>query len=418
MRQRAGQDGLVKKLSGESASPLVIAAIMRPQGMTGEHTYVRQLLRCSEKNGLSATLLTPFSWARALAGPVFGFRYLLEPMSGTAGALWYRYWHEVFLRKALRKHLSHVDDVVIYAQDPLAARAAMRARRTKHQPVIMAVHFEASTADEWVSNKRIRAGGAAFRTIRRQERQIVPKVDGIVYVSKSAREMLLRLVPQAASVRSVIIHPSIAPVEPAHRLKPLGDLVTVGRLEHLKNHQFLLKVLAEVKRAGSSLTLDVFGEGPCRRGLVDQARSLGLEDEVRFHGYRPDVRSLLPGYRVYVHAAVTESCGLAVLEAMAAGLPVVAANVGGISELCDQNTGACFWPLDDPVQAAAVLLDLLGSEKKRAQAAASCLARARRDFDEDVLATLLWSFVFGTSRRPDWDGMTDEATLLTPAPSS
>ena len=154
--------------------------------------------------------------------------------------------------------------------------------------------------------------------------------------------------------------------EPEHEL--LGDLVTTGSLLRAKNHRFLLEVLAEANRSGRHLTLDVFGEGPLRQDLRRQARSLGLEEQVRFRGFRTDIRDFLPRYRAYVHASYLDSQSLAIIEAMAAGLPVVTANVGGISELCDDGVEGRFWPLDDPARAAAILLDLLGNEPARVQA--------------------------------------------------
>ena len=70
---------------------------------------------------------------------------------------------------------------------------------------------------------------------------------------------------------------------------------------------------------------------------------------------------------------------------MAAGLPIVAGNTGGISELCDDGVEARFWPLDDPAQAAALLIDLLDCEPERLKAARAARERFRRDFDADVV---------------------------------
>ena len=72
-----------------------------------------------------------------------------------------------------------------------------------------------------------------------------------------------------------------------------------------------------------------------------------------------DVRDFLPRYRAYVHASYSESSSLAIIEAMAAGLPIVAGNIGPIAELCDDGVEARFWSLDDASQAAATLLELL-----------------------------------------------------------
>jgi len=84
---------------------------------------------------------------------------------------------------------------------------------------------------------------------------------------------------------------------------------------------------------------------------------------------------------------------LAIIEAMAAGLPVVAAASGGVAELFDDGVEGRLWPLDDPDQAAAILIALMDDEEKRSLAGAAALARFRRDFDAEVTAPRLLSFV-------------------------
>ena len=346
---------------------------------------------------MTTTFVTSFSWGRVLTVPVFGPRLILERFSGPAGVAWHRHWHEVFLHNALRRRLAEIGDCVIYAQGPLTARAALRARRGPHQRVIMAVHFRVSEADEWADKKKIKRGGTVFRAIRQVEREVVPQVDGLVYVSRWARDALLSWLPEAAAVPYAVIGNFVAPLHLERDPEPLGDLVTIGNLDIVKNHRFLLRVLAEAKRAGRSLTLDVFGKGPCRRDLLQLTRSLGLEEQVRIHGFRRDIRQFLPGYRAYVHASYSESSSLAIMEAMAAGLPVVAGNIGPVSELCDDGVEGRFWPLDDPAQAAATLIDLLDCEPARAMAAKAASERFHREFDADLIAPRLLSFLLGTA---------------------
>ena len=384
----------------DEASPaLVIATILREEGSTGVQTHVQQLCRHLEECGVSSTLVTPFSWGRTLTVPVFGVRLALERCSRPASVAWYRHWHEVFLRNALRRRLAEIGDCVVYAQDPLAARAALRARRGPNQRVVMAVHFRISQADEWADKKQIRRDGILFRAIRQVEREVIPQVDGLVYVSSWAQNALLGWLPEAAAVPSAVIGNFVEPLHLEPDPEALRDLVTVGNLDLVKNHRFLLKVLAEAKRAGRSLTLDVFGEGPCRKDLLQLTHSLGLEEQVRFRGFRPDVRDFLPGYRAYVHASYSESLPLAIIEAMAAGLPIVAGDTGGISELCDDGVEARFWPLDDPAQAAAALIGLLDVEPTRLKVATAASERFRRDFAADVIAPRLLSFLLGITPR-------------------
>ena len=170
----------------------------------------------------------------------------------------------------------------------------------------------------------------------------------------------------------------------------------MGHLEPVKNHRYMLEILAEAKRAGRSLTLDVYGEGPLHKDLLRETSSLGLEEQVRFRGFRRDVRDFLPRYRAYVHASYSESSSLAIIEAMAAGLPIVAGNIGPIGELCDDGVEARFWPLDDPAQAAATLIELLDCESVRMKAGAPRASGSAVDFDAELIAPRLLSFLQGS----------------------
>lgn len=374
--------------------PLIIASMLREEGITGVHTHVRQLRQYLGRVGVDAPVVTPFSWYRALAAPVFALRRVVERCSRAAGVVWYRYWHEVFLHHALRRRLAKLADCVVYAQDPPAARAALRARQGRHQRVILVVHFRISQSDEWADKQQISRGGTVFRRIRRTEREVIPQVDGIVYVSKWAREALLGWFPEAAAVPATVIFNFVASLNPAPVItEPFGDLVTVGNLDFVKNHRYLLEVLAETRAAGQAFTLDVFGQGPLHDELVRQIKELGLNDHVRLRGFRPDVRTLLPGYRACVHASYSESSSLAIIESMAAGLPIVAGNIGPIGELFDDGVEGRYWPLDDPVRAAAVLIELLGCEAARLKASASASERFRRDFDADHVGPRLYRFI-------------------------
>ena len=385
-------------LPDKSFMPLIIATALREEGITGVHTHVRQLRRYLNECDAPPTLVTPFSWGWPLTAPVFGVRRLVfERCNKAASVVWYRVWHETFLRNALRRHLAKLGDCVVYAQGPPEARAAMRARRGPHQRVVLAVHFRISQADEWADKDQIKRGGAVFQAIRQLERDVIPKVDGLVYVSRWAQDALLSWLPEAARVPSAVIGNFVEPVRPKSRQAPLGDLVTTGNLDIVKNHRFLLEVLAEAERAGHTFTLDIFGEGPCRKDLLRQTRSLGLDERVRFRGFRPDVRDFLPRYRAYVHASYSESSSLAIIEAMAAGLPIVAGNIGPISELFDDSIEGRFWPLSDPARAAATLIDLLDSEFTRLLAARAAQERFSHDFDANVLAPRLLTFLTGTA---------------------
>jgi glycosyltransferase involved in cell wall biosynthesis len=384
---------------GEDATPsVIITTIFHEFGTTGVHTHFHQVARYLMKSGANVSIVTPFSWGGLFTYGVFSPRPVLQRVYPAAAVVWYRHWHEVFLRNALRRRLAAVDDCVVYAQGPLEARAALMARRGPHQRVIMAVHFRGSQADEHTEPGReleFKRDGRIFRSIRKLEREVILKLDGIVYVAEWARQRLLNWLPEAETIPSAVIGNFVDPLPIDPGAERFADLVTMGKLEDRKNHRFLLEVLRHAKDAGQELTLDIFGDGPLRRELEQLAGTLGLAGQVRFRGFRSDVRDFLPRYRAYVHAAYAEVLPLAVIEGMAAGLPVVAADSGGVKELFDDGVEGRFWSLDDPRSAAQILLDLLSPETNRAMVASAALDRFHREYDVSVLGPQLKSFLLG-----------------------
>ena len=188
----------------------------------------------------------------------------------------------------------------------MAARAALSARSGPHQRVVLAVHFRISQADEWADKGMVGRGGAVYRWIRSTERAVVPRVDGLVFVSEWARAAVRAWLPQVGRVPSIVVHNFVAdpqagarrqpgyavPDVPAPRPLAPGDLVSVGSLEAVKNHRYLLRVLAAARRSGHAYTLDVFGEGvervrsrPSRVGVgevhADVAQAGSAEQGVR-----------------------------------------------------------------------------------------------------------------------------------------
>ena len=143
--------------------------MLREDGRTGVHTHARELRRYLAEHGTPAAIITPFSWSRLLAVPIFALRFPLRLCSRSAGVAWYRHWHSVFLTRALRRSLAGIGDCVVYAQDPPATRSALKARQGPHQRVALAVHFRISQADEWADKQEIERDGAVYREIRELE---------------------------------------------------------------------------------------------------------------------------------------------------------------------------------------------------------------------------------------------------------
>jgi glycosyltransferase involved in cell wall biosynthesis len=116
-------------------------------------------------------------------------------------------------------------------------------------------------------------------------------------------------------------------------------VISVARLDPVKDLATLLDAFALVRRRVPHSRLLIVGDGPDRATLAANAACLDLADSVTFIGYRSDVQSLLPSADLYVNSSITEGISITILEAMAAGLPVVATAVGGTPEVVDRTTG-------------------------------------------------------------------------------
>lgn len=114
-------------------------------------------------------------------------------------------------------------------------------------------------------------------------------------------------------------------------------LVMVARFAPPKDHQILLRAIAGV---AGTYDLILVGVGPLQAQLQEQARSLGVENRVRFLGFVEDLEGLLAESDIFILTSDKEGFPLSILEAMRAGLPVVASDVGGVKEaVIDGETG-------------------------------------------------------------------------------
>lgn len=154
-------------------------------------------------------------------------------------------------------------------------------------------------------------------------------------------------------------------------------LVHIGRIAHEKNIDFLLRVLVLVKQAIPKVLLIIAGEGPALAALKQQAKELGLDDNVLFVGYLSRADALLDCYRsgdAFVFASRTETQGLVLLEAMALGVPVVSTAVMGTRDILVQGQGAVIAE-EDEADFAGKVINLLGDAVQRVQ-----LAKTGRDY--------------------------------------
>ena len=141
--------------------------------------------------------------------------------------------------------------------------------------------------------------------------------------------------------------------------------VCVANLRPEKGHDTLLDAWSRVVDRVPSAILELVGGGPLERSLRRKANELGIDSSVRFMGPVDDVWPLLAHAHVFVLPSLHEPFGIVAVEAMAAGLPVIASNVGGLREFIDAGVNGVLVPAGDARALSAELTDLLLNERRR-----------------------------------------------------
>lgn len=141
----------------------------------------------------------------------------------------------------------------------------------------------------------------------------------------------------------------------------------VGRLDPVKDLRTLLLAFAELAVSLPHARLVLIGGGPERRTIEDAVARADFRDQVTMTGHRTDVRELLPGLDIYVNSSIFEGISLTILEAMAAGLPVVATRVGGTPEVVLDGSSGFLVPSREP-RAIAAALRSCAADRARARA--------------------------------------------------
>lgn len=172
---------------------------------------------------------------------------------------------------------------------------------------------------------------------------------------------------------------------PRDSLVPTGHklLVHVSNFREVKRVKDVVRIFARIRKALPA-TLMMVGDGPDRNDAEQEARDLGIAADVHFLGRLDSVAPLLAAADLFVLPSQTESFGLAALEAMACGTPVLAARVGGIPEVITDGVEGLLEPVGSVEAMARRAVDLLRDAPRHTAMREAALARAQA-FSTDVV---------------------------------
>ncbi|MGA8538521.1 MAG: glycosyltransferase [Terriglobales bacterium] len=282
-------------------------------------------------------------------------------------------WRSLRTRLKLSCHLRHHQVQVAHAFDFYTNLTLIPAAKFARVPVVIGSHRQLG---DLMTPAQFRAQAAAFRWC-----------DAVVCNSQAAADRLIAA--GLASSKIAIIGnalPDAAFSAPPPALpKPPGVLrvAMVARMNHrYKNQSGFLRIAAQIHPGVPNVEFVLVGDGPLRQELEKEASALGLGPSAIFLGDRRDMPAVLASMDVAALTSDSESLSNVILEAMAAGLPVVAYDVGGNSELLRDQRGTLI-PAGNEATFSDALQKLLADTSRREQLGRSARQFAQENFSLD-----------------------------------
>jgi glycosyltransferase involved in cell wall biosynthesis len=203
-----------------------------------------------------------------------------------------------------------------------------------------------------------RFSGVASTVFAMAERAAAPWHSAVICVSEAEKRVALAK-GVGAPDDLYVVHNGVRDVPPEFRAAPACvpvRICSVARFAEPKDHATLLVAMATLRHR--SWSLELIGDGPLERRMRRLSERLGIADHVTLRGYQPEPEAALAASELFVLSTRSEALPRSVLEAMRAGLPVVATDVGGVSEAVQHGVTGLLAPPEDS-QALAAAIDTL-----------------------------------------------------------
>ena len=166
----------------------------------------------------------------------------------------------------------------------------------------------------------------------------------------------------------------------------------VSNFRPLKNTKQVVEILYKLRNDGNPIKLLLVGDGPDRMPAEHLARELGVYEDVRFMGKQEAVEEIIAIADVFVMPSASETFGLAALEAMSCGVPVVASNIGGLPELIDHGENGFLCPLNNTDAFAERIRQITSDEDTQRSMGEAARKKSVEFFDTSIIIPMYESF--------------------------
>lgn len=285
---------------------------------------------------------------------------------------------------------------IVYAQDPLSAKAGLELRK-KHivDNVVLVVHFNVSEASEILAKGLSKPNGLLVRNLNNLEKETIPFVNRIVFVSQYMENKVLERMPEISNVSRKVIPNFISCLETDETIDIFGDLITIGTIEPRKNQEYSIRIMDEISKRGYLYNLTIVGDGSDRKKIENLVDNFGLKNYVKLVGSKPEAGKQIKHFKVYIHTAKMENLPIVIIEALSAGKPVFVFPVGGIPEqFMDGLEG--FYLTGEVKTDADKLIKILSNSDLYKSASARAKETSKK-FSSDFVGPIWIKFVLGRS---------------------
>ena len=263
---------------------------------------------------------------------------------GTKGNLANRLWR-------MQGQIADLKPDVLHCHNLLALTHAGLLRSAKFAPRIVATKHGRSVPST-------KGGGRVCRWLARRTRMVAVSLEIQQSLHQWCRSTRfpVSVIPNGITAEAFRGRSHREPVRRMLGCKPHNFVIgIVARLAEEKDHQTLLKAFQQLNQERPETRLVIIGDGPLREPLEQLAANGGTAPSIRFLGERHDIPHLLSGLDVFALSSRTEGLPMTVLEAMAAGLPIVASQVGGVPAAVENGVTGWLVPAGAPLALAQAL---------------------------------------------------------------
>ncbi len=370
--------------------PKIRVAILydKPLDVGGVETHLDSIFRCVDSTRFSFTIIAPS--AHAFADQFDNGEIKFIPFDG-----WWPLRWKNFRRLS---QIIQIDDIdLLHTHSSTAAIIGRIVAKTRRLPVVTTIHLPVTRYHGRLQTVRAKAGRFVFTQLDRLLN--FSATNQIIFVSQNDQTACLQngLVPAAKTVvipNGIDLAPYRTQKDKAAIRKELiiprdaAILTYVGRLDEQKGIDVLLNAFSRLPQMENQCLLWIIGDGPLRESLEKTVQDQIRNRKIIFWGYRKPIAEYLIASDLFILPSLYEAMPLTLLEALAAGLPCIATEVGDNNIIIEPGENGQIVPANDAQALQQAILSLIGDPPLRERMKANNLLKINK-FDEQFMVDRL-----------------------------